>query len=219
MTSALRPSPLAGLALTLLAVVAAGCAATPAPPATLVPTPTPVPTAVTTASPSPTLAATPTPTAAATARPTPAQVSTPDPSVAPTPSPTPNAPPTPAFTGDPFAGALPLPADLRLGRGDIMVTPSSEPGLATGATMPYDLGHCGLYSPVDLDGSLWEPVGGVDRQGGPIDTDAEIGDLINGTTGEVMLVTAERLDWRATSSGVVVVFRRLPGARDYPICM
>lgn len=185
----LRPSPLAGLALTLIAIVVAGCAATPAP--------TPAPTVV----------------------PTTAPVSIPEPSVAPSVPATPTVGPTPAFTGDPFAGALPLPDDLRLGQGDIAVAPVSPTGLATGLAMPFDLGHCGLFSPVDLDGSLWEPVGGVDRQGGPIDTAAEVGDLINGTPGAVMLVSPERLDWRATSSGVVVVFRRLPGGRDYPGCM
>jgi hypothetical protein len=86
--------------------------------------------------------------------------------------------------------------------------------------VPYDLGHCGIYSPVDLDGSLWEPVAGTDGEGGPIDQDEEIGQLINGTPGQVMLVTPDRLDWRSTQgTPVVVVFRRIPDERSYPGCM
>ena len=123
-------------------------------------------------------------------------------------------------TADPFAGVLPLRDDLKLPVGDIAIAPQSPRGMAMGVAMPFDLGHCGLYSPVDLDGSLWEPVGGVDPRGGPIDTDPEIGQLINGTPGEVLLVTADRLDWRATQAPrVVVVFQRLPGERTYPGCM
>jgi hypothetical protein len=85
--------------------------------------------------------------------------------------------------------------------------------------VPYDLGHCGLYSPVDLDGSLWEPIAGTDGAGGLIDRDDEIGQLINGTSGQAILVTPERLDWRSTQgTPVVVVFRRIPGERGYPGC-
>jgi hypothetical protein len=73
---------------------------------------------------------------------------------------------------------------------------------------------------VDLDGSLWEPVAGTDGEGGPIDQDEEIGQLINGTPGQVMLVTPDRLDWRSTQgTPVVVVFRRIPDERSYPGCM
>ena len=54
----------------------------------------------------------------------------------------------------------------------------------------------------------------------PIDTDAEVGQLINATPGEVLLVTTDRLDWRATQGvKVVVVFLRLDGPRSYPGCM
>jgi hypothetical protein len=148
---------------------------------------------------------------------------TPPPTAQPTPERSVRPDPTPAAspTQDPdlFAGALPLPPGVGLPQGEFVVEPSSEPGLALGEPVPFDLGHCGLYSPVDVDGSLWEPVGGTDAQGGPIDSDAEVGDLINATRGEVMLVAQDRLDYRASRSGVVVVFRRLEGSRGYPACM
>lgn len=147
-----------------------------------------------------------------------APVATPGPTSAPTARPVPSGSEAPSTPPDLFVGALPLPPDLPPPHGDILVSAESEPGMPIGTPMAFDLGHCGLYSPVDLDGSLWEPVGGVDSQGGPIDTDDEVGALINGTRGEAMLVARERLDWRAGREGVVVVFRRIEGSRGYPGC-
>ena len=143
---------------------------------------------------------------------------TPIPTPTPTASPVLSASAVPGTPADLFAGALPLPPDLLLPQGDFSVSAESEPGMPIGTPIAYDLGHCGLYSPVDLDGSLWDPVAGVDREGGPIDTDAEVGALINGTKGEAILVARERLDWRAGREGVVVVFGRIDGTRDYPGC-
>ena len=147
------------------------------------------------------------------------------PSRTPSPKPTTGLSPRPAAVASPtqepdlFAGALPLPPGLGLPDTGVEVAPASPRGLVVGQPIAFDLGHCGLASPVDLDGSLWEPVGAVDARGGPIDTDEEVGTLINGSPGEVVLVAHERLDWRARTSGEVVVFRRLPGARVYPLCM
>ncbi|MET0773240.1 MAG: hypothetical protein ABWZ82_09160 [Candidatus Limnocylindrales bacterium] len=129
-----------------------------------------------------------------------------------------SAAPTTSPTVDPRAGGWRLPAGLVL-EGDFELRPSSRRELAEGDIIPFALGHCGLGSPVDVDGSLWEPVGGADARGGPIDSEAEIGDLINATPGVVMLVTHERLDYRSDEAGVWVVFRRLPGPWRYPGCM
>jgi hypothetical protein len=183
------------------------CAPAPSPTRTSEPTPVGPSTTLTT-KPSPQAMPSPStlPGPSATPAPVPTQPATRSPSVVPTP--------------DPFANLAPLPADLRLPQGEFTVRPESVRGLAMSTIVPYDLGHCGIYSPVDLDGSLWEPVAGTDGAGGPIDLDAEVGQLINGTPGEVLLVAADRLDWRATQgSRVVVVFRRLPGERAYPGCM
>ena len=48
--------------------------------------------------------------------------------------------------------------DLLRGR----VPPSSTAGQLAGGPIPYSLGHCGLMSGVDVDGSWWDPVGFVD---------------------------------------------------------
>lgn len=185
----------------------AACASTPAASPTPEPTPSPV---ASVASVAPSVSPT------ATLEPTPART----PERTPMPSPSAAAGPSGSSTPDPFAGIPVLRADLLLPQGDFTVRPESVRGLAMRTVVPYDLGHCGLYSPVDLDGSLWEPVAGTDGEGGPIDQDEEIGQLINGTPGQAMLVTTDRLDWRSTQgTPVVVVFRRIPGERSYPGCM
>jgi hypothetical protein len=129
------------------------------------------------------------------------------------------APTEPLATPDPTDPAVPpLPPDLRIpDDAGFGVSATSAPGVTVGEAFLFSLGHCGLYSPVDVDGSLWEPVGGHDAQGGPIDTDAEVGQLITETAGEAMLVNRVRLDYRS-ERGVVVVFRRLDGPRMYPGC-
>ncbi|MFN8520231.1 MAG: hypothetical protein U0667_12745 [Chloroflexota bacterium] len=133
------------------------------------------------------------------------------------PGPPASVPPVATPTIDPFAGALPLPAGLVM-QGEFLGRPSSHRDMVEGETVKFALGHCGLLSPVDVDGSLWEPVGGADAAGGPIDTEDEVGDLINATPGVVMLVGRDRLDYRSDAAGVWVVFRRLPGPRRYPLC-
>lgn len=194
-----RLLPRTAIGLAAATVLVAACASTATPTTTPEPLPSPV------ASAAPSVPPTPGPT--------------PRPSAAPSPSATP-APASVAPTADPFAGIPPLPADLLLPDGDFMVRPDSARGLVLHTIVPLDLGHCGLYSPVDLDGSLWEPIAGTDGEGGPIDGDDEVGQLINGTPGQAMLVTAERLDWRSTQgTPVVVVFQRIPGERGYPGCM
>ena len=44
----------------------------------------------------------------------------------------------------------------------IAVAPSSTAGQLATDPIPYSLGHCGLMSGVDVDGSWWDPVGFVD---------------------------------------------------------
>jgi hypothetical protein len=116
------------------------------------------------------------------------------------------------------AGAHALPPELTERREPTVQVESRDVDtLVPGVVVPFALGHCGLFSPVSIDGSLWDPVLGADAQGGPIDTSDEIGELINPTSGEVVLVDRDRLDFR-TPSGLVVVFERHDGPGDYPLC-
>ena len=44
----------------------------------------------------------------------------------------------------------------------VSLEPESAPAdIEVGVPVPFTLGHCGLLSPVDLDGSFWEPVSGT----------------------------------------------------------
>jgi hypothetical protein len=90
--------------------------------------------------------------------------------------------------------------------------------LVVGTPIEYTLRHCGLWSPVDLDGSLWQPVGGTEASGAPIASDEAVGELINATPGQFVLLTPETAEFRS-DSGTIVAFIRAPGELDYPLCM
>lgn len=143
----------------------------------------------------------PSPSAAA-----PSQV--PDPSVV---APSPDDPP--AFD--------PLPPDLALVPGpqdpSARLTATSLPGATPGVVQAFALGHCGLGSPFDFDGSLWDPIAGRDAQGGPIDTEEEIGELINATEGEVLLMPSGQAQFR-TPLGSIILLTRHVGAKSYFLC-
>jgi hypothetical protein len=114
----------------------------------------------------------------------------------------------------PLPDAAAVPADVPT----VSIDPESAAGLVVGSPVEYSLGHCGLWSPVDLDGSLWQPVGGSEADGQPIASDAALGELINATPGTFVLVTPDSATF-SSASGVVVAFARAPGALDYPLCM
>jgi hypothetical protein len=131
----------------------------------------------------------------------------------------PSVPASPAAS--PGAAFFPLPEIVAVIPPDIptvSLEPTSEPALEVGATIPFTLEHCGLLSPVDVDGSLWQSVGGVDALGGPLDSDDEIGELINATIGELTLVDVDAATF-TTSMGSVIHLERAPGALDHPLCM
>ena len=107
--------------------------------------------------------------------------------------------------------------------------PEGRPGPAGGITfipssaaiehaVPYtfSLGHCGLQSPVDVDGSFWDAIDGVTPTGQPLDLAADT-EMINATTG-VIVVIADEARFR-TESGSVVRFARHAGEKEVPACM
>jgi len=117
---------------------------------------------------------------------------------------------------------LPLPDEVAVIPADIpmvSVPPESVAGeLVVGAPLEHTLGHCGLWSPIDLDGSLWQPIGGTDGAGGAIDSDEEIGELINATPGTFVLLAPDSAQFTSLT-GVVIWFTRAPGELEYPLCM
>jgi hypothetical protein len=157
-----------------------------------------------------------------------AQDAAPSPAPAASPVATPSAAPaaSPAAAGSSAIGDIvfsPLPATVAVIPADIptvSVEPESVDELEIGQPLDHTLGHCGLWSPIDLDGSLWQAIGGVKADGSAIveGDDEAIGELINATPGVFVLVAEDRAHF-ATVTGSILELVRAPGAVDVPLCM
>ena len=111
--------------------------------------------------------------------------------------------------------AEPPRADGRPGPdGGSILAPASLP-IATGAPYRFSLGHCGLASPVDLDGSFWVALDGVTAAGAPLDL-ASDSEMINATTGTVIVID-EEARFR-TDTGAIIRFARHDGELEFPGC-
>ena len=88
----------------------------------------------------------------------------------------------------------------------IRVEPAS--GRVSGPITDLTLGHCGLNSPIDLDGSLWDPVGMIDLTHP---------DLINSVPAMFSLISPLTATLR-TAGGAELQVVRHAGARHYPGC-
>lgn len=134
-------------------------------------------------------------------------------------SPGPTGSPTPAPTPD--LPSLPLPANIAgipaQGESQIELEAHTPPGsVAVGVEQAYTLPHCGLVSPIDIDGSLWDPTFGDNGAGGPLTQD-QLGDVINGTPVALVLVDHETM-LMVTSHGARIVLTRHDGPRAYFGC-
>ena len=118
-----------------------------------------------------------------------------------------------AETGYPLPDVFGDPSELPT----VSLEPDSEAGWPIGVPQAFSLGHCGILSPVDVDGSLWAVVGASDAAGGPIEEDREIGELINATAGTLELTAADRAVF-VSDSGQRMYFERAPGPLDYFLC-
>ena len=85
-----------------------------------------------------------------------------------------------------------------------------------GIPYTFNLGHCGLGSPVDVDRSFWDPIDGVTPNGQPLDLETD-NEMINATAG-VIVVIDDEARFR-TASGSVVRFARHAGDKEFPACM
>ena len=65
--------------------------------------------------------------------------------------------------------------------GGTVFDPISAP-IDEGVAYLFDLGHCGLLSPVDLDGSFWDPLDGVTSSGAELDLAGDP-EMINAAAG------------------------------------
>lgn len=99
--------------------------------------------------------------------------------------------------------------------GGIVFGPVSVP-IDHAVAYRFSLGHCGLQSPVDIDGSFWDPLEGITSSGAELDL-ASDGEMINATSG-VIVVIGDEMRFR-TDSGSVVRFARRDGNKEFPACM
>ena len=98
--------------------------------------------------------------------------------------------------------------------GDTIFEPVSA-DLEDGVPYRFTLGHCGLHSPVDLDGSFWDELDGVGANGQPVDLESD-GEMINATAGVIVVIGGEARF--RTGTGSVVRFARHQGEKGFPGC-
>jgi hypothetical protein len=82
----------------------------------------------------------------------------------------------------------------------------AESGPAPGPIVPYTLGHCGLSSPIDIDGAFWDPYGQV-----PLDNA-----LIGESDGQFRRLGVSEAEF--VTGGSRVSLRRHEGAKSLPGC-
>ena len=116
------------------------------------------------------------------------------------------------------AGEMPPSGPFEEGRtgpnGEIIFSPVSA-DIEDGVAYRFNLGHCGLHSPVDIDGSFWDELDGATTNGQPLDLD-EDAEMINATAG-VVVVIGDEARFR-TETGSVVRFARHEGDKGFPGC-
>ena len=90
----------------------------------------------------------------------------------------------------------------------VSVDPSSAAGQLASGPVAFSLGHCGLWSGVDADGSWWDIVG-------PVDFDH--GDAINAAEGTLALTDPNHATFTSAGGLVVNLVRRV-GPKLLPLC-
>lgn len=117
-------------------------------------------------------------------------------------------PPTPAATawGDKVPEAVAAQPVVARGSGTITLLPISPAGAAVGVAYAYDTPHCGIYSPIDVDGSFWDAVGVP-----PDSVD------FGGLPGTFRLATPTEATFTA-SDGRVLHLVRHTGAKEFGFC-
>jgi len=115
--------------------------------------------------------------------------------------------------GDPIEMLVELMADgtFNVERGQavtVRLDPSSAPVEPSGI-IPFSLGHCGLGSGIDVDGSWWDPIGFVD---------SDHGDAINAADGTLAPTGINRATF-TSANGLVVMLARRVGPKHLPLCM
>jgi hypothetical protein len=86
---------------------------------------------------------------------------------------------------------------------------TSEPDAEIGTSYEFQFGHCGLQSPIDLDGSLWV-MSGIDYVTPPVPLDMLVG--------TVRLTGPDSAVFEDSASNWAMGFARHDGPLPYPLC-
>jgi hypothetical protein len=87
----------------------------------------------------------------------------------------------------------------------VTVAPSSARGAEIGVAYAFAMGHCGLLSPIDFDGSLWDPL------------NQEYSVVFDGATGTILLTSVDRARF-VSDAGDELELARVEGSAPYPLC-
>lgn len=102
-------------------------------------------------------------------------------------------------------------AELTIERQDafgVLLGPQSQPPVTAGAR-PFSLGHCGLWSGIDVGGSWWDPIGMIDGDHQSAITSAD---------GTLAILDLDRATFTADTGFTVQLVRR-DGPKGFPGCM
>ena len=117
-----------------------------------------------------------------------------------------------ATTATEAASASPVPQRagrqpvVARGADSITLLPISPTGAVVGADYAYDMPHCGINSPIDVDGSFWDAVGVA-----PTSVD------FDGSPGTFRLVSLTEATFTA-SDGRILHLMRHAGAKEFRPC-
>lgn len=95
---------------------------------------------------------------------------------------------------------------LSRGDGRLTLLPISPTGAVVGTTYGYEMPHCGISSPIDVDGSFWDP---VDVPADPVQFD--------GSPGTFRLVTPTTATFTDTAGAVLHLVRHV-GPKEFGFC-
>jgi hypothetical protein len=122
-------------------------------------------------------------------------------------NPAPSASPATAVNRVP-AAPVPIAPEPVVTNGTDSVTflPNSPTGAVIGVVYAYDMPHCGINSPIDVDGSFWDAVGVPATS---VDFDGQPGTFSLDAANEATFTTA---------TGNVLRLVRHQGAKEFRIC-
>jgi hypothetical protein len=125
------------------------------------------------------------------------------------------ASPTPGPSVAALPTLFPLPSDF-VASGTIAIAPKTAHTAEVGTAYPYELQHCGLFSPIDFDGTVWDIVGAQNGKGGQA-TEDQLNSLVNALSGTMTLLGPDTAVFKA-KSGVIVGLKRHTGPKRYMGC-